>query len=161
VPDQGWSDRSIGRLLITDKPAVLALMSPLRALINIVAPLPNMTVEWSGLINGSWFAWQGLTTLLSAMIYAALLPLALNSGLDWKNRVQFRAVHIPFLFIILSVAVSTQAIHERYRIMVTPWLWGCIWLGYSTHSARVRSLYYSWSGLAALGGAFYLLVKSA
>lgn len=164
IVDIGWSDNSIGKLLMPEGWLQSILFLPPRMVLYLVAPLPNIWVSVSDLLAGSWVAWQKLFTLLSSVINVLAIPYVLASfAQSIKKRKENAAplvFHISYWVTFVAIAGGNLIIHERYRVMATLLLWGCAWLGASTctkHLIGRTSLL--WYGLLALGALFYLSYK--
>lgn len=158
LDDFQWSDQSIGRLLIPSNVFEAIIFTFPRLVLYLVAPLPNVSIDWIGLATGNWESWQFMLMLLSSVVYLSLFPYCLASLVEAiKTRGEALALHIPFWITMFAIAGGNQIIHERYRLMAVPLMWGCIWLG--ARRSLVRQMYYFWFGLLLAGGVFYLLFK--
>lgn len=129
-----WSTNSIGKLLVADTPLKLLVLAPIRMMVYIITPLPNVTIDFNGLVAGTFSAWQGLWVLLSSLYYAINLPsifcvifyiiLTKKNGMPKIKLLIFEAGIVLF-----TVACGTQLIHERYRVAAIPWMFLAIVLG--------------------------------
>jgi len=164
ISDVNWSENSIGMLLLPEGLIQSLLFLPPRMVLYLVAPLPNIAVPISDLLAGSWDAWQRLFTSLSSVINVLAIPYAVASFIQSIRRRQTNAaplvLHIAYWVTFIAVAGGNLTIHERYRVMATPLLWGCAWFGARTCSRPqiyIASKY--WYGLLSLGALFYLGYK--
>jgi hypothetical protein len=163
-PEIGWSSNSIGLLLLPEGPLQAILFLPIRMVLYLLAPLPNLLFSASELTGGSWMAWQALLTVLSSLVNILIFPYAIASAIR-----AFRArrtepgpamIHAAYWAAFMGVAGGNLIIHERYRLMTTTLLWACAWLG--ARSCSRRLLYVanvSWYGLLGAGTVFYVLFK--
>jgi hypothetical protein len=166
-PVLNWTDRSIGLLFAARNPLELVLFAPVRVLIYVVAPLPNIAVELGGLAKGSYATWTKASNILSALTYLLLFPLAVASLADLvvrRTRSPFLIVHAAFWPIMLAIAVGStqggvQVIHERYRVMAIPLMLACVWAGQFASRSVIRWTYAGWLALLAGGALFYIFYK--
>lgn len=159
-----WSDNSIGKLIAPDNAWQALLYLPPRMVLYLVAPLPNVAVSMTELINGSSGAWQSLMTIPTSAMMLLGLPFALASAVQaWRLRHHQPApmvLHITFWITFIAVAGGNIIIHERYRVMFTLLLFACMWFGYTRCSRReVMRWALPWFGLLATGAAFYMGYK--
>jgi hypothetical protein len=83
----GWSDRSIGFFLLPDNALQALLFLPLRMILNLITPLPNITVTFSGLLSGSYGVWQNLMTVQISLLMILLFSYVLTgTSLAWNVR---------------------------------------------------------------------------
>jgi hypothetical protein len=165
-PDAEWSANSIGMLLLPEGLIQAILFLPPRMVAYLVAPLPNILVPISGLLAGSWSAWQSLFSSLSAGINVLVMPYVVASFVQSikmrKANPEPLTLHIAFWTTFVAIAGGNLVIHERYRVMGTLLLWGCAWLGATTcPRALIVRLSFLWYGLLALGALFYFGYKFA
>lgn len=157
-----WGERSVGQLLVANSiPGALITAIP-RLALYLVAPLPAFHLEWAGLVHGDWQAWQTAMHAGSAVLNVLFLPLALAafaSALTDKSRRNSLALHIPCWCALFAIAGGNQLIQERYRVMASLLLWGCMWLGRDLPRRVLAGFYGAWFGVLALGGVFYLAYK--
>jgi len=163
--DMEWSENSVGLLLMPEGLFQTIIFLPLRMVLYLVAPLPNIWVPVSDLFAGSWGAWQFLFTLLSSVINVLAIPYALASfAQSIKMRKESTApliFHISYWVTFMAIAGGNLIIHERYRVMATLLLWGCAWLGARTCSKHlVVRTSLLWYGLLTLGAVFYFGYKT-
>lgn len=159
-----WSDNSIGLLIAPNNAWQAVLYLPPRMLLYLAAPLPNVVVPVTELINGSWGAWQSLMTILTSVMMLLGLPFALAGAAQaWRfRRIQPAplVLHITFWITFMGVAGGNIIIHERYRVMFTLLLFACMWFGYSRCSRReVKRWALPWFGLLTAGAFFYVGYK--
>ena len=155
-----WSDNSIGLLIAPNNALQAVLFLPPRMLLYIAAPLPNVAVSITELINGNWGAWQSLMTIPTSAMMLLGLPFALAGAAQaWRfRRIQPAplVLHITFWITFMAVAGGNIIIHERYRVMFTLMLFACIWYGYTRCSRReVKRWALPWFSLLAVGAVFY------
>jgi len=162
--DASWSENSIGSLLLPEGLIQSILFLPPRMVVYLVAPLPNIAVSIGDLFAGSWDEWQRLFSLLSSAINVVAIPYALASLIqsirNRKANVAPLVLHISYWIVFMAIVGGSLTIHERYRVMATPFLWGCAWLGAQTCSQRqIHRVSMYWYGLLSLGALFYLGYK--
>ncbi len=155
----GWSDRSIGRMLIPTSPVTLVAYAPLRAGLYLLAPLPTLGFQISRLMAHHWEDWQGLMNVLSTAIYIVCAPLALAAVIESFGYNRLRALTVPFVMTWLAIAGGNVIIHERYRVMGVPLMCGCIWLGRNCDPKLIGTLYRLWMGFMLAAAFFYVSVK--
>ncbi len=160
----GWSEKSIGLLLMPEGVLQSVLFLPARMVLYLIAPLPKIWVPIDNLVAGSYGAWQKLLTLPSSLINVFAMPYVLASLVQSikmrKTNAAPLVFHIPYWITFMAIAGGNLIIQERYRIMSTLLLWGCAWLGARTCSKRLilrASLF--WYGILALGALFYVTYK--
>ena len=162
--DMGWSENSIGMLLMPEGFLQSILFFIPRMILYLVAPLPNILVPISELVNGSWSAWQKLFTLFSSVINVLAMPYVLASlSQSLKERKRNTApliFHIPYWITFFTIAAGNLVIHERYRVMASLLLWGCAWLGLQTcPKSLIKKMALIWYGLLGSGAFFYIGYK--
>ena len=160
----GWSDRSIGVLLIPDNFFQAILFTPLRMILYLAAPLPNITVTLSGLLFGSYSAWQSLMTISTSLLMVSLFPYVLagtSTAWDMRRKAPGLLVFSITLWInFFAVAGGNLIIHERYRLMFTILFFAVAWIGYTqSKSASVKHWAMLWSGSIFLLSVFYFFYK--
>lgn len=163
-PVAQWSSASIGLLFAPTNAASALLFLPLRMLLYLATPLPNVAVSVTGLLNGSWSQWQHLMTVLTSAIMLLAFPYVLaGSARAWRSRKELPALMvlpISFWMTFVGVAGGNIIIHERYRVMSTLLLFGCMWLGYTQCTAReVVRWAVPWFAVLALAAVFYVAYK--
>jgi hypothetical protein len=161
-----WSENSIGRILMPEGLLQSILFLPPRMLLYLVSPLPKVFIPVSNLLAGSREEWQQLLTLPSSMLNILAIPYALASLVQsFKTRKANAApfiFHISYWITFTAIAGGNLIIHERYRVMATPLLWGCAWLGAVTCSkSLIHKTSVLWYGLLTAGALFYLTYKFA
>ena len=68
--------------------------------------------------------------------------------------------HISYWITFISIAGGNLIIHERYRVMATPLLCGCVWLGVRTCPKRLTTITLRyWYGVLTLSAVFFLTYK--
>jgi hypothetical protein len=159
-----WSENSIGLLIAPNNLWQAIIYLPIRMVLYLAAPLPNIVVPFDGLIQGDWFAWQSLMTIPTSIMMMLGLPFVLAAGSQaWRFRLYQPAplaLHITFWVTFVAVAGGNIIIHERYRLMFTLLFFACMWFGYTRCSLReVRWWACVWFGLVVVGAVFYILYK--
>ena len=159
-----WSDKSIGLLLVPNSLLEMFVFLPVKMLLYLAAPLPNITVSLSGLVGGEYSEWERLMTIPTSVLILLGFPYVLSgSALAWSNRIQFPAllvIPIGFWIIFAAVAGGNMIIHERYRLMFTLLLFACMWLGFTqSHVSSVKRWATLWYGLLAAAAVFYMGYK--
>ena len=162
--DLTWSDNSIALLITPDNALQAMAFLPLRMLLYLSAPLPNVAVSVTELINGSWVAWQRLMTIPTSIMMLLGFPYVLAGTVQaWRNRRRYPAlmiIPITFWITFAAVAGGNIIIHERYRLMFTLLLFACMWFGYTRCSRReVIRWAIPWFGLLAASAFFYMGYK--
>lgn len=159
-----WSDNSIGLLIAPNNAWQSLLYLPPRMVLYLAAPLPNIDVSLTELIDGNWSAWQRLMTLPTAAMMLLGFPYAVAGAAQaWRRRgrqPEPLVLHITFWMIFVAVAGGNIIIHERYRLMFTLLLFASMWLGYRRCSRmEVKFWAFPWYALLVGGGVFYLGYK--
>jgi hypothetical protein len=159
-----WSDNSIGLLIAPNNAWQSVIYLPMRMVLYLAAPLPNVAVSLTELISGSWVAWQNLMTIPTSVMMLLGLPFALAGAAQaWRFRRNQPAplvLHISFWITFMAVAGGNIIIHERYRVMFTLLLFACMWFGYTRcprHELKRWAL--PWFGLLASAAVFYVGYK--
>lgn len=163
IDDADWSKRSLGRLLASSTMGGVAVTSVPRLFLYLVAPFPAPGFQSAALAAGAWNAWQDLMLACSAGLNVLLLPLAVASLIAAVRARTSRSglvFQIPCWVTLLAVAAGNQIIHERYRVMASLLLWGCIWLGFSAPRRLIAWAYWVWFGAVAFAGTFYVAYKA-
>jgi hypothetical protein len=162
--DVQWSDSSIGMLLMPNGILQSVLFLPLRMLLYLSAPLPNILVPLQELLGGSFYAWERLCMILSSVLNLLIFPYAIASLIQAVNERKANPAplvfHVPYWCVFASIAGGNLIIHERYRIMGTLFLWGCAWLGsVSCPNRLIHKSKFVWYGLLGSCGFFYVTYK--
>ena len=160
----GWSDRSIGLLLMPEGPVQALLFLPFRMILYLAAPLPNISVTILGLLTGSFSAWQNLMTIPTSLLMIILFPYVLTgSSLSWKMRAKIPGmIIIPIVLWVTMAAVAggNLIIHERYRLMFTLLFFAVAWIGYTQcSSASIMRYSISWFVFIFSLFGFYFIYK--
>jgi hypothetical protein len=160
----GWSDRSIGLLLMPEGPVQALLFLPLRMILYLAAPLPNISVTILGLLSGSFSAWQNLMTIPTSMLMIILFPYVLSGSLfSWRIRAKIPGmlvVPIVLWVTMAAVAGGNLIIHERYRLMFTLLFFAVAWIGYTQcSSASVKRWSITWFTFIFSLFGFYFIYK--
>jgi len=147
-----WSPRSVGRLLVPKSAAQAVLFAIPRMIAYLVVPLPAFRIP----ARLDWTSTQDLLACASSVLYLALLPLAI---IAIKQRDAAIALVAPFWLTLLTVAGGTAVLHERYRVMMVPFLCGCIWLGRIAPRRQWIVSYAAWASVLVAGAAAYVVYK--
>lgn len=126
--DEGlsWSSNSIGKMLVADSPIKMLLLAPIRMGVYLITPLPTIPIDFEAMLMSVYSAWQNFFVVVSSIIYLRMIPLILAAIIafvkkEYQNPVCKQIVAI-FLVLLVTVACGNQIIHERYRIVVVPWI---------------------------------------
>jgi uncharacterized membrane protein len=136
---EGWSENSIGLLLVPSNTFTAVAFTFPRMLLYLCSPLPNIAVN----------NFIDLSMLLTSIINIIVFPYVLAAFPPaWKNRSPTLIFHFSFWIIFITVAGGNHIIHERYRLMMTLLMFTCGWLGY-VNCSRSQVFLYSkiWYGL--------------
>jgi hypothetical protein len=161
---EGFSQKSIGRALVPSNAFEAVLFAPPRMVLYLIAPFPNFSVQFNGLMAGSWQQWQALataaTSLLMIINFPAVLAATTFAIRSRKTNINLLLLPLAFWVVFFATAAGNFIIHERYRVMFTLLFFAVAWLGNARASPRsVRG----WSGVwfAALfaGMLFYVSYK--
>ena len=129
-----WSNKSVGSLFLPSNTMQSLIFLFPRMLLYIASPLPIIMVSFSEFLNGSWFAWQWLMTIITALLMLFYFPYVISSTVySWHIRKTHPFVIIfPIALWINFIAVSgaNLIIMERYRSMFTIFYFSCAWIGY-------------------------------
>lgn len=160
-----WSENSVGLLLAPNNVFESFLFLVPRAIMYLVAPLPNISVPITDLLAGSWAAWQRLFAIPTSLMMIVVLPYALAGfSLALKQRKQWPAplvLHISFWITFLAIAGGNIIIHERYRVMMELLLFASAWLGYTSCTKKQINRYaVAWYSVLASAAMFYMIYKT-
>jgi hypothetical protein len=159
-----WAQNSIGFLITPNNFYEAIIFLPVRMILYLAAPLPNIGFTISELISGQWAAWQSLLVVPSSILMLISFPYVL-AGISpsWKKRNLNPApliLHSIFWISFISVAGGNIIIHERYRIMMTMVFFACVWLGFTRVSKSiVRRWSFVWYGFLTLSFMAYYFYK--
>lgn len=154
-----WTERSVGHLLVPKNYYEIILFAPLRFFCYLNSPIPNIKFSFSGIREGDWYCWGNLISTTSSIIYLLYFPYVLASLINTREEKRWLAFHIPFWILMTAISGGNSIIHERYRIMAIPFLWGCIWLGEECNKGQMRRAYASWIGILFSAWVFYIGYK--
>lgn len=120
---EGWSQNSFGRKLIPKNIVQAIFLAPIRIIVYMIAPLPNIVINFKRLVRGEWGEWQLLFDRLSSLVYLLTIPLyVLYLIKNIKNKTLTVNYWVyAFLGAILTVVIGNLFIHQRYRVMVMPY----------------------------------------
>ena len=157
------STRSIGQLLIPD------------TLLEAVGPLcprdtgscgPDSEARLHRVGSYEWIM-DRLASLASYVVGPAeYCPVSSSHSIidPYSPKQRIRAngfvFHVPYWVLFGAIVAGNYIIHERYRVMATLLLWGCIWLGISGPKRLIRLSYLIWFVILGAGAIFYLAYKS-
>jgi hypothetical protein len=157
-----YSERSIGMLVQSNNPVVLAFLAPVRIVIYLAAPLPSVNATLADYLAGDFSSHQEVYAGASSMLYLAVLPLALAAlGCAWWARdwVTVLALQVPFWLSMIVVALGNQIIQERYRITALMGYALAIWIGARAPRVWISTAYTLWIAVLACGGVFFVVFK--
>jgi hypothetical protein len=159
-----WSKNSIGARLIPNNFLESIIFLFPRSIMYIVAPLPNFNIYFMDLLNGYWTAWESIFTLLGGIINVIAIPYSMSGSFySFKNRkksINPLLIHISFWVTLAAVAGGNVIIHERYRLIMTMFLFASAWLGY-IQCKRVQIQYFKliWYSIIISFGVLYIFLK--
>lgn len=153
----GWSNRSVGQLLVPTNAFEEVVFAPIRGLAYLVAPLPSVPLGLVGLRSGSWSDWQSLATVLSAVLYIVMFPVLLVSAYVAiaERKRSWLLIHVPLWCTYAAIAGANVIVVERYRLMMVPMMWAGIWLGWSCNQRLLARAYAGWVALLVVGAIFF------
>jgi len=159
-----WGHKSLGLLITPNNSLQSLIYLPPRMMLYLAAPLPNVAVSVTELVNGSWSAWQSLMTAsTSAMMLMGFPYVLAGTAKSWLKRRQLPAllvIPITFWCTFITVAGGNMIIHERYRVMCTLLIFACMWYGYTRCTCReVKRWAVPWFSLLVAGAVFYMVYK--
>lgn len=156
-----WTDRSLGRLLVTESPAGIIAFAPLRVVTYLVAPLPGARVSPAGLLRRDWYSWQIALMSASSLLYIITLPNAVASAIQSLRRKRRSevVVHSALWMLLLAAAVGNQIIHERYRLTAILFYWAAAWLGMYAGKRMLLAVRAAWGCLIAVAAVGYIAFK--
>lgn len=159
-----WSSNSLGLLLAPSNAWQAILFAVPRSVLYLLAPLPNVWVSPSDLLDGKWSAWQKVMTVASSVLNLVVMPYVLaGSVCSFKMRRSAPGLLVfplSFWINLLVIAGANIIIHERYRLMISALLLTTAWLGYvSASRQQIRFGKVAWYGLIVGGLAVYLAIK--
>ncbi|OGF34303.1 hypothetical protein A2482_00735 [Candidatus Falkowbacteria bacterium RIFOXYC2_FULL_48_21] len=95
----------------------VALFMPIRALFFLISPFPNVWI-WGGLAK---IRFDVLSLWLILFFAPALIAATISKNI--RRLKVYNFIVIPFWLMIFTIATALFIIHERYRLMLTPfWL---------------------------------------
>ncbi len=159
--DEGWTQNSIGRILIPESYGELLLMAPAKIAVNLIAPLPTPHIRIDDLMAGMYYSWQRLFQALSSVLYILLFPLVLGITFDsTKNlKKELYPFVVTFWLTICTVSLAALMIHPRYRICMIPFFAGCAWFGWYSNKCVTAVSFLSWGSFLITGGIIGFLYK--
>jgi len=158
-----WREDSVGALLLPSNAFEAVLFTFPRMVAYLVSPLA-IELNISDLIQGGWTAWQRLLVSLSSMINIIVFPLVLASlfraVMVRKKDSRELVFHVPYWATFFAIATGNMIIHDRYRIMASLLLWGCVWIGLKNCPRyMIRNATVSWIFILGAGVCFYIGYK--
>lgn len=162
--DFEWSENSIGMLLVPQNVLQSLLFIPPRMVLYLIAPLPNIGVPLGDLVAGSWNAWQKLLASMTSALNLIAVPCAL-AGLiaavrSRKENAAPLILHIAYWITFIAIAGGNLIVVDRYRVMATPLLWACAWLGTRSNARPlIPAMTMFWFGTLGVGAMLYLGYK--
>jgi len=156
--DYLWSQDSLGVLLAPKNDLELVLLFPARLILYLVSPFPGVLFSFEFKL----FWWQIVAHALSAVLYICLFPYMLAAIIAAMTRKGYRhwlAVCLPLILIFFTIVEGTPYIVERYRVMVVPFLWGAIWLGFECKKSLVLKIYLGWCVTLIVTTVAYVALK--
>ena len=156
-----YSSQSVARKLIAYNGVQAVVLAPARVLVTLAAPLPDLSIDVAGLLDGEWAAYQRLTALLSALLFVAIFPLALAATVYAVRSPRREGLPLvaTFWVVFVGVAVGSQVIVERYRVTSDLLLVAAAWIGASAPRPVIRGAYAAWLAAVTAGAVFYLTYK--
>jgi hypothetical protein len=159
-----WSNSSVGALLLPNNIVEAILVTPLRMIAYLVAPMPNFIIDLGGLCGGDWHVWQHLMALMSSVVLTVIFPLTVAfTNFAYAHRQACpKLIIFPLIYWTSFIAVGggNLIIQERYRIVFIVPMIICAWLGYSLCSkSRQIYLYAIWALIMAISSFFYIAYK--
>lgn len=157
-----WSNNSIGTLIMPTNTFEAILFTPIRMILYVLSPLPNIRISFKDLYLGNWIEWQKLFTILTSIIMVYCVPY-LMSGFSYviRNRKTEKAglvIYITFWVYFIAICGGNLIIHERYRVMISILFFTCAWYGY-TRAGNSLKYILIWFCLLLHGGLFYIFYK--
>ena len=153
---QLWTASSIGRMFVPTNIFESILYIPVRMIAHLLAPLPNINIFWATPLYI-----QHLVAVVSASLYLGLMPKVFSSAYYAARYAQYRGfllMLLPLFVILVAVSWGQPFIHERYRIMVIPFLVSSALLPAPKGSVGTV-IGFLWYGFLLMGSVFYVGYK--
>jgi len=153
---QLWTASSIGRMFVPTNIFESILYIPVRMIAHLLAPLPNINIFWATPLYI-----QHLVAVVSASLYIGLMPKVFSSAYYAARYAQYRGfllMLLPLFVILVAVSWGQPFIHERYRIMVIPFLVSSALLPAPKGSVGTV-IGFLWYGFLLMGSVFYVAYK--
>tara|TARA_Y100000588_G_scaffold33724_1_gene32763 strand:- start:5685 stop:7142 length:1458 start_codon:yes stop_codon:yes gene_type:complete len=153
---QLWTASSIGKLFVPTNIFESLLYIPIRMIAHLLAPLPNIDIFWETPLYI-----QHLVAVVSASLYVGLMPKVFSSAYYALRYVEYRGLLImllPLFVILVAVAWGQPFIHERYRIMVIPFLVSSALLP-GPKGSLTTVIGFLWYGFLLMGSILYVGYK--
>lgn len=126
-------ETSLGRRFLPSSIVEVVAFAPARGAIYLIAPLRHVPTS-SGLMKGTWQAWDQAFAFLSSVIYVLVLPRIVRSvRLGLSRRHLFVPLLFSFLVLWISISSGPAIISSRYRIPAVPLLWATAVVGSRSH----------------------------
>ena len=153
---QLWTASSIGRLFVPTNIFESILYIPIRMIAHLLAPLPNINIFW-----GTPLYIQHLVAVVSASLYLGIMPKVFSSAYYAIRYVEYRGfllMLLPLFVILVGVSWGQPFIHERYRIMVIPFLISSALLP-GPKGSLTTVVGFLWYGFLLMGSILYVGYK--
>lgn len=151
-----WTENSIGRLITPDSILSALFFIPLRMILYIIAPIPNIEIILFDM-NGFMF---GITSLAMIFLFPYVIAGSINSFNGYASNRE-KLIYAFFWTIFISIAGGNMIIHERYRVMQDMLFFGCSWLGYMNCKPRnLQTYFFIWYLVLFSGAIFYFSYKN-
>lgn len=157
-----WSENSIGLLLMPSNNFEAIIFTPLRMILYVLAPIPNISLSLRDMYLGNWVEWQKALTLISSMLMVLGVPYLLSG---FHHVVKYRkfeqvglVLYSTFWIYFIAICGGNLIIHERYRVMISIIFFTCVWYGYTRGKEKAKYTML-WYGLLLLLAFFYFIYK--
>ena len=151
-----WQENSFGQTLTPQSSWARLAIAPLRIVAYIVVPLRSFSQVAPPYY---WLAYEVASQAAASVVFLLLFPLALVS-LPLRSRALCQRhawLVFPFWGFMVAVAVGTAELHARYRVMATPFLCACIWLGRSAGKRTLLKASILWGTTLVYAAALYVM----
>lgn len=158
----GEGQSSFTQLMVPKNTVQRFVVVPMRFIINIIAPFPQLTMNIENLFKFIQADWQNFVTTISVVVYILFLPYIIIVFIDdilRKKRMNSIVFLVPLFFTLLTISAGVYIIHPRYRIFCIPYLWASIWLGFGRNKKLRGKCYGIWIMFIVLLGFVYFIYK--
>ncbi len=157
-----WSDNSVGLLIMPSNNFEAIIFTPIRMILYVVSPLPNIYLSFKDLYLGSWLEWQRLFTIITSVFMLFSVPY-LISGFsfvirNWRVEKAGIVIYTTFWVYFIAICGGNLIIHERYRVMVSILFFACTWYGYTRAGKSIKNVL-AWYSLLFCLAFSYLIYK--